>query len=156
MLGVRGVQLAHIEAVTVVAGADFFSNRLIDEADHARLLLDVVAGYLDPGKVWLVFESSFPSLWQILWDAAPYLILSLAALFGFWLWAAVPRFGPKLEPGVEDRRSINEHVTAAGAFTWRHAGSEALARSAVNAMLQAAERRHQFRDVDRRGVTLDQ
>ena len=128
--------------VTVVASGDFFSNMLIDEADHARLLLDVVAGYLDPGKVWLIFQSSFPSLGDLIWEAAPLLVLTLAALFGLWLWATMPSFGPRAEPAAEDRRSISEHVSAAGAFTWRHAGSEVLADSAVTALLHAAERRH--------------
>jgi hypothetical protein len=128
--------------VTVVASGDFFSNMLIDEADHARLLLDVVAGYLDPGKVWLIFQSSFPSLGDVIWETAPLLVISLVALFSLWLWAKTPRFGPKLEPAGEDRRSISEHVSAAGAFTWRHAGSEVLANSAVTALLHAAERRH--------------
>lgn len=128
--------------VTVVASGDIFTNALLDEADNARLLLDVVAGHLEPGKVWLVFQSSFPSLGAVIWERAPFLLVSLALLFGFWLWAAMPRFGPKLEPVAEDRRSIGEHVQAAGAFTWRHAGSPALAHSAVEGLLNAAERRH--------------
>ncbi len=128
--------------VTVVASAAYFTNDFIDEADHARLLLDVVAGYLDPGKVWLIFQASFPSLWSIIWQSAPFLIVSLLGLFLFWLWAAMPRFGPKVVPDSEDRRSISEHVSAAGAFTWRNAGSEALSKSAVRALIHAAERRH--------------
>ncbi len=128
--------------VTVVASAAYFTNDLIDDADHARLLLDVVAGYLDPGKVWLIFHSSFPSLGELIWQAAPYLVTSLAALFVLWLWATMPRFGPRLLPESEDRRSINEHVSAAGAFTWRNAGSEALLESAITALINDAERRH--------------
>ena len=128
--------------VTVVASAAYFTNDLIDDADHARLLLDVVAGYLDPGKVWLIFQASFPSLGELIWEAAPYFVMSLAALFGLWLWATMPRFGPRVLPDSEDRRSINEHVSAAGAFTWRNAGSEALLESAITALINDAERRH--------------
>lgn len=128
--------------VTVVASPAYFTNDFIDEGDHARLLLDVVAGYLDPGKVWLIFQASFPSLGEIIWQAAPYLVVSLAALFLFWLWASMPRFGPSVLPDREDRRSINEHVSAAGAFTWRNAGSEVLVQSAVTALINDAERRH--------------
>ena len=128
--------------VTAVASAAYFTNDLIDDADHARLLLDVVAGYLDPGKVWLIFHASFPSLGELIWQAAPYLVTSLAALFGLWLWATMPRFGPRVLPDSEDRRSINEHVSAAGAFTWRNAGSEALLESAITALINDAERRH--------------
>ncbi len=128
--------------VTVIASDLYFTNSYLDEADHARLLLDVVAGYVDPGKVWFVFQASFPPLWQVIWDAAPYLVLTLVAALLLWLWAALPRFGPKVEPSTEDRRSINEHVSAAGSFAWRHEGSEALAASVVRAVLQEAERRH--------------
>jgi hypothetical protein len=128
--------------VTVIASGEIFTNALIDEADHARLLLDVVAGHLEPGKVWLVFQSSFPSLAAVIWGRAPLLVSSLALLLCIWLWSAMPRFGPKLEPAAEDRRSIGEHINAAGAFTWRYAGSPALAKSAVTAVLHTAERRH--------------
>ncbi len=128
--------------VTVVASPAYFTNDFLDEADHARLLLDVVAGYLDPGKVWLIFQASFPSLGEIIWQSAPYLVVSLFALFLFWLWATMPRFGPKVLPDSEVRRSINEHVSAAGTFTWRNAGSKALLESAVTALINDAERRH--------------
>lgn len=128
--------------VTVVASAAYFTNDFIGDADHARLLLDVVAGYLDPGKVWLIFQASFPSLGELIWQAAPYFVVSLVALFVFWLWASVPRFGPRQLPDSEGRRSISEHVSAAGAFTWRNAGSRALVASAVTALIDDAERRH--------------
>ena len=128
--------------VTVVASAAYFTNGFINELDHARLLLDVVAGYLDPGKVWLIFQASFPSLGELIWQAAPYLVVSLGALFLFWLWATMPRFGPRVLPASEDRRSIGEHVSAAGAFVWANAGSESLIESTVTALINDAERRH--------------
>ncbi len=128
--------------VTVIAGANFFTNEFIADADHARLLLDVVAGYVDPGKVWLIFDASFPSLPALIWQVAPYLVISLAALFLFWLWATMPRFGPKIRPEPESRRSIREHVSAAGNFAWRNDATEDLASSVVAAMIHAAERHH--------------
>lgn len=128
--------------VTVIASELYFTNDYLADADHARLLLDAVAGYVDPGKVWLVFQASFPPLWRVIWQAAPYLVMTLAVALLLWLWAALPRFGPKIEPEAEDRRSINEHISAAGSFAWRHEGSEALAESVVQAVLHDAERRH--------------
>ncbi len=128
--------------VTAIASERYFTNTMLEDADHARLLLDVVAGYVDPGKVWFVFQSDFPPLWLVIWQAAPYLVVTLAAALLLWLWAALPRFGPKVDPDDEDRRSINEHVSAAGSFAWRHEGSQALADSVVRALLHEAERRH--------------
>ena len=56
--------------VTVVASPWYFSNGEIDDSDHARLLLDVVAGYVAPGKTWFIYSSAFPSLWEVIWTTA--------------------------------------------------------------------------------------
>jgi hypothetical protein len=113
--------------VTLFASRRLFNNSYLGEAQHAKLLLDGVAGFVDPGKVWLIFEAAYPSLWRVIWTAAPWLVLSLAAAFVFWLWAAIPRFGPKVDVPGEERRSLLEHLNAAGSFAWRNDGAESLA-----------------------------
>lgn len=128
--------------VTVLGSASYFTNAYIEDADHARLLLDVVAGYVDPGIVWFVSQAAFPSLAEVIWVSMPYVVITLLAGFLLWLWAALPRFGPKVEPITDDRRSIGEHISAAGSFEWRHDGAKALADSVVNAVLHEAERKH--------------
>jgi len=128
--------------VTVVANGHYFANRSLDESNHARLLMDTVAGYVDPGKVWLVFQSAYPSLWQVIWNNAPYVVASLAIALLLWLWSIMPKFGPAILAEAAVRRSIIEHVKAAGHFVWRNHGAKALAGSSTAAILHEAESKH--------------
>ncbi len=128
--------------VTLIASSFLFDNNNISTGDHARLFADVVAGEIDPGKVWLIYQSSFSPLWEVIWRAAPFLVLSLAALLGLWLWAVMPVFGPRIRPEEESRRSIVEHIRASGVFVWRHDGAESLMESSTHAVLHEAESRH--------------
>ncbi len=128
--------------VTVLADSSFFTNYSLNNLDHARLMLDVVAGYLDPGKVWLVFDASFPPLWRRIWMAAPYFVIGFFVLLFAALWSRMPSFGPTILPEPPVRRSILEHVRAAGHFAWRNDGSYELSRSAATALIHDAESRH--------------
>jgi len=128
--------------VTVVADSLYFENRFIGNSDHARLLLDVVAGYIPSGKVWFIYDSTFPPLWQLIWKHAPHIVIGLAMMLVIWLWSIVPAFGPKIRPGPPVRRSIVEHISAAGHFAWRHEGTAILVASTTAAVLHKAEARH--------------
>ena len=128
--------------VTVIASASYFNNFSIDESNHARLLVDAVAGYVEAGMVWFVYESAYPALWRVIWTSAPYFVSSLAILLLLWLWSITPRFGPAIRPEPAVRRSIIEHVGAAGQFVWRNHGAKALAGSSTAAVMHEAESRH--------------
>jgi len=128
--------------ITLFSSDSYFSNGSLNYADHARLLADVVAGEYVPGKVWFIYETTFSSLWELTWRAAPYFILGVAMSFGLWLWAVMPAFGPRVNLIEVPRRSIIEHVQAAGIFLWRHDGSNELAQSAAQLLLHDAETRH--------------
>lgn len=128
--------------VTVIASPNYFVNSQIDESDHARLLMDVVAGYVDPQKVWFIYDASFPTLWQVIWEKAPFAVIGVGMTIIIWLWSIVPKFGPAILPDPPVRRSIMEHVRAAGHFVWRHAGARFLATSSVAAIMHEAEYRH--------------
>lgn len=128
--------------VTAIAGSALFENALLDDFDHARLLLDVVAGYIQPGKVWLIYGVEFPPLWRLIWSHAPYAVAGVAAVLALWLWSVMPRFGPLVTAGAPVRRSILEHVEAAAHFVWRHDGAETLVASSTAAVLRRAERTH--------------
>ena len=125
---------------TVLTG--HFGNGALETADHARLLLDIVAGYVDPGKVWFVYSTDFAPLWRLILEAAPQFVIALALLFAAWLWRVIPRFGPPAAAESLERRSILEHIRAAGRFTWRNRGGERLESAAARALVHAAERRH--------------
>ncbi|MEM8983847.1 MAG: hypothetical protein AAGC71_12525 [Pseudomonadota bacterium] len=126
--------------VTVVAGP-FFENDTLPEFNHSRLLMDIVDGNLTSGKVWLIYDESFESLWQLLRKHAPYVLASAAILLVLWLWSVIPRFGPSVRTMTLNRRSIIEHIDATGAFSWRHRSNDALLAGAVDELLSAAERR---------------
>lgn len=128
--------------ITLIADANFFVNRNIDEHDHARLLLDIAAGYLEPGKVWFVLDAAFPSLWQLLWNNAVFLVIASITTIFLWLWSVIPRFGPAINSQPADRRSILEHIGAAGHFAWRHHGTVTLANSSIEALIHDAEAKH--------------
>ena len=129
-------------SLTVLANSRYFTNRSIDESDHARLLMDTVAGYVNPGKVWFIYNATFPSLWQVIWSNAPYVVISLAIVLVIWLWSIVPIFGPAIHPDPPVRRSIIEHVRAAGHFVWRNHGARALTSSSTAAVMHEAEFKH--------------
>lgn len=128
--------------VTLLASPVYFENDSLGEFDHARLLADVIDGYLGPGKVWFIYDAHFASLWEIIWQQAPYLVVGLAVLLLGWLWSAMPQFGPALRAEDPVRRSIVEHVAAAGHFVWRRHGARTLASSSANAVLREADKRH--------------
>lgn len=128
--------------VTVIAGYSLFENAFLPEADHARLLLDSVAGYVDPRMVWLIYDASFPPLWQIIWDNGSYVVVGIALTLLLWLWSVIPRFGPIVAAPEPVRRSIIEHVNAAGRFIWRSHGASLLAAGSTAAVVHRAESRH--------------
>jgi hypothetical protein len=128
--------------VSVVANATRFTNDTIKSGDNARLFADVVMGKIEPGKVWLVFRTSLTPLWKLIWQAAPYLVISAALIVLLLLWSALPAFGPRIVAGADERRSILEHIHASGLFVWRHAGRFSLRESSTEALLREADVRH--------------
>ncbi len=128
--------------VTLVAGDFYFDNTWLNDDDHARLLLDVVAGHYDPGKVWFIYSADFDSLFAIFWQNVPGTVVLFALLVIAWIASALPRFGPPVGDSPPERRSVVEHVRAAGLFDWRTGRAERLARSAIDALLHDAEIRH--------------
>ena len=128
--------------VSVVATARRFYNDVMESGDNARLFADVVLGDIEPGKVWLIFRTRLTPLWQLIWQAAPYLVISAALIVLLLLWAALPAFGPNIVASADERRSILEHIHASGLFVWRHAGRFSLRESSTEALLRDAEARH--------------
>src|SRR5690606_8975064 len=108
---------------------------------HARLFLDIVAGHVEPGTVWLVYEQSFPSLAVLIWRHAHYFVLGTALWIVLWLWSLLPRFGPLVSSAAPARRSILEHIAAAARFSWRFSGPRDLVESTAAAVVRRAEMR---------------
>lgn len=128
--------------ITLIADDDYFLNSTLRDFDHARFLLDVVAGYIPPGKVWFVLDSAFPTLWELLWKNGSYIVIAAATTLFLWLWSVIPKFGPAIMSEQSTRRSILEHIAAAGHFIWRHHGTDSLANSSIEALIHDAETKH--------------
>jgi hypothetical protein len=128
--------------VSVVANARRFNNDAIGSGDNARLFADVVLGDIEPGKVWLIFRTRLTPLWRLIWQAAPYLVISAVLIVLLLLWSALPAFGPNIVAGADERRSILEHIYASGLFVWKHGGPFSLQESATEALVRDAEARH--------------
>lgn len=128
--------------VTLLADHMPFGNLALDEGDNARLFADVVVGELESGKVWITFEATFSPLWQLIWNAASLLVITLVLFFVLWIWHAMPAFGPKQALELTARRSIIEHIRASGVFAWRKNGGGHLMQSSTQALVHEAAAKH--------------
>jgi hypothetical protein len=102
--------------VTFLSDSNIFRNRRLGEHEHASLLAELTAGY---DQVWLLYSAQMPSLLQIIWRWAPYLVLSLLLFVALLLWRMSRRSGPLIVRGQQQRRDLLEHLGAAAEYNWR-------------------------------------
>ena len=102
--------------VTFLSDSDIFRNRRLGEHEHASLLAELTAGY---DRVWLLYSAQMPSLLQLIWRWAPYLVISLLLFLVLLLWRMSRRSGPLLLRGQQQRRDLLEHLAAAAEYNWR-------------------------------------
>ncbi len=132
--------------VTLVSDLDFINNYMLEKADHAEILWQLVHG-LDgkleqPGKVWLINNDEMSSLWTLMWRYGWAFLTSLILLFLAWLMHGSRRFGPVIPKQEEDRRSLNEHISSSGNFYWKHDKKPLLVESSRQALMQRLARIH--------------
>lgn len=70
----------------------------------------------NPTLVVLGLDFQPGSLLDWLFKHGQAVMLAALALFLFWLWHIIPRFGPVAAPNVEARRNIADHWRAAGQY----------------------------------------
>jgi hypothetical protein len=125
--------------VIVLSDASFLTNSRIGQADHARAAWAVVNAKEPPKGVWIVVREDIPTLLGLLarhaWAASASGLLFLAA----WLWFAGARFGPVALDPSRDRRSLLEHIEAAGELLFRVGRGADLAQGAREALLRRVE-----------------
>ncbi|MET0050527.1 MAG: DUF4350 domain-containing protein [Candidatus Thiodiazotropha sp.] len=102
--------------VSFLSDTEMFTNEQIGEHDHARLL-----AYFAPpgGHAWLLYGADVPSLPELLWRFAPYLVITLLAWMILSLWRMGQQSGPKLGIERPARRDLLEHLQASAEFAWR-------------------------------------
>lgn len=127
--------------ISVFSDTRFLENGFLDEHDHAAFLWRLVNQTNKGAPVWIVWNETFPSIWSLLWKYAWMCVLSLLGLIVIYLWHRIPRMGPIAADPSPDRRSLMEHVAAAGRFYWRRHQGSLLVASTREAMMEQLHRR---------------
>ena len=140
--------------VTALSWMNFLSNALIGQEDDARfgwrLATDAGAGM--PAVLFLSVHTEPLVDWMR--RVAMPVVWSALLLVALWLARIIPRFGP---PGPEPppvRRSLLEHVVAAGRFLWSRDEREFLLDAGRERAWQAARGRGITRDPGALGRSL--
>ena len=106
----------------VIVADDFFNNDELRNHDHGELLLSLTALSKTSRHVTIVKNLDALRWYRLLWKHYSMALLGLAALVALLFWGAVRRFGPVLPQPVNERRSLMEHIDAAGAWLWKVKG----------------------------------
>lgn len=127
--------------LTVVADDRWIHNYLIGQQDNAAVLLQLVSLTDGEGRVWFVVEDVIPPLITWLWTHAKVCFGALGMLLAAWLWKSASRFGPVLPAPSAERRSLLEHIDAAGWFLWKRRGGRALVAAMQDSLEETCGRR---------------
>jgi hypothetical protein len=120
--------------VTLVADPGMFTNLRIGKAGHARLLLRLVSAPADPEadeeapsrEAWLYRRDGMPSFFTLLNRRAGPAVWSGLVLLAAILLYAGRRFGPIRSETPPGRRSLLEHIDAAGEYLLKKGRGEVL------------------------------
>lgn len=108
--------------VVVLGDPDWFTNKWLQQRDHAELLWRLVQLNGPPSQVLIVSSLKMPRWYVLFWKKTPLGWVVLPLLLGLLFWRAVVRFGPLLPEPDPSRRSLLEHIDASGRWLWRQEG----------------------------------
>lgn len=127
--------------VTALASLYPFTNRRLGRHDHAELLVRLLAPGGTAPRVAFAGDTGMPGLGTWLWQRIPETLVSLAFLGVLFLWWRGYRFGRLAGPPEAARRSLLEHIDAAGWFLWRRGRADHLLDAGRRALVaRAADR----------------
>ncbi|MBS1767530.1 MAG: hypothetical protein JST05_09045 [Acidobacteria bacterium] len=129
-------------AVFFFTSLDALDNDEIVRYDHADFLASLVSKRPPGAKAWIVYQEEPPSLMAWLRANAWTVLLALGLLILLGLWRALRRIGPRLPDPALDRRSLLEHLAAAGRFQWSVREGEALLAASQAALKERLWRAH--------------
>jgi hypothetical protein len=114
--------------VTAISNFDFMAWKALSRADHAELIWHLVSSGGEQAKPTVAMLTRPISTGFSNWLAtnAWMVLVSLAALIAFWIWHVLPRFGPLMPATTTARRSLGEHIRAAGGWLARRGEWSAL------------------------------
>ncbi len=131
--GASGIQMASLRIgsgrVTVMP-LGIFTNLRIGHFDHAALLHALVTWERDITAVTIIDQLNRLSLTRWIIDHAIWVVIGLVTLIFLWLWRAIVRFGPIAPDPSVARRSLIDHLAAAGRFQWRIGDRDSLVAAA--------------------------
>ena len=122
--------------VSVLSDLRFMQNAYIGKHDHAAFLYTLVHINNKTRGMMIIRNDDMPSLIGLIADHAPATLLLFGMLLLAWLWYVTRRFGPIQQPAGTARRSLREHIIAAGHFQWRNRNRNQLFLSARTALLE--------------------
>ncbi|MDH5786375.1 MAG: DUF4350 domain-containing protein [Chromatiales bacterium] len=125
--------------VTILSDNDLFENGLIGEKDHAYLLSRLTSG---SDHVWFFYSAEMPSLTELMWRHAPYLMMLLPLLLLLIGWRMLCNSGPNRYPRYDERRNLLEHLDASAQFSWRIDRAQRMLLENRYSVEQAWRRRH--------------
>ena len=129
--------------VTVISNFDFMTYLNLENNDHAELIWHLVsnANTIKPSII-VALNRQIDGLWKWLKTHAWMVVVSSIALLLFWLWRVIPRMGPMALPVANGRRSLLEHMVAAGAFLANQKQWQALLDPVRNRFIKQYKYRH--------------
>jgi hypothetical protein len=140
----NGVHLAEVPVgagtLTVLSDMDIWRNEKIGDLDHAALLAEVLGK--SPGRITILHYLAMPSLAELIWRHAKTAVVPLIALLLMFLWFLNDRFGPPVQRERRQRRSLIEHIEAAGQFDWRFNRGANVLKNVRHELQQYIESRH--------------
>lgn len=105
--------------ISVITDGRIFRNRWINENEHADLLQALIDATGYDGRIGIMRGSGL-SLWSLIVEYLPHVLLGLGVWMLLWLWKNLSRFGP-VEPVTAPPvlRGYEHHLEALGDFQWR-------------------------------------
>ncbi len=126
--------------VTAVVDDAWTRNGKIGEHDHATLFWRLVNA-TEPSGLWIVRGDKLPGFLAMVvhhgWPA----LTAFGLLVLIWFLRAGARFGPMLKDEEPERRSLLEHLDAAGQFLWRCQAHEPMLRPMRDHLVREIGRR---------------
>jgi hypothetical protein len=127
--------------VVFLSDFGFLRNGGIGDHDHAEFAWRLITNAPEPRTAMLFLRIPNPSLLAWMRENAWPVIVAGIVLVLLWLGRIVPRFGP-LEPEAPPvRRSLLEHLRAAGRFVWARGEAKYLLDAVRDRVWRTAMRR---------------
>ncbi|MCZ6872600.1 MAG: DUF4350 domain-containing protein, partial [bacterium] len=123
--------------LSVLSDAVLWRSDHIDKFDHAFFLRTLTR---HEDGVRLLYGTNMPSLFMLIWQHTPELVIACALWLIAWLWYRGQRFGPIVQQQITIRRSLAEHISASANYLWRGGHSKQLLAPARDEVEHQARR----------------